>query len=365
MKRAANDIHSLVTELERDFREIQRIGQVNIESTNARVGELQEFINSLQALNKHNQNIVGTVKLLEDIALQTNILALNASVEAARAGEYGKGFSIIADAVRELANRSQEASGSITEAIEDSGMHTMNIVEKARRSSVALGEITKSIDQIGSSIADSIDMLERNQGITKDIGGSVDTMEINVEENLRAVQETSELSIRLGLDLEALNQALHSDSDGEMSASFIKPEHVYHFNLINNLPDLWSAIQRNNISINDYNFPESRDKSITPSKVYRRMDKALLAFSKKHGVRSEHYKKADNDIKPVDVLKLSIQFCNTIRSRYPQQNIDRQLLCDYNEWKKRQSNILPGDVYHLASYFDTLVGKIPSKAGVV
>ena len=125
---------SAVEELSSSIQEIStQVERTSEDANNAReasgtaMGYLKEcdqkmgdLMSAMEDISKASNRIGGIIKTIEDIAFQTNILALNASVEAARAGEAGKGFAVVADEVRSLANKSSESAHSITEMIEDS-----------------------------------------------------------------------------------------------------------------------------------------------------------------------------------------------------------------------------------------------------
>ncbi len=120
-----------------------------VESIESGSRQQQELANKVSELTEQAKNIKDVLEIISDIAEQTNLLALNAAIEAARAGEHGRGFAVVADEVRKLAERTQK---SLSEISANVNLITQNVVEIAEDTNVT----SKSMDSISNAAQELI-----------------------------------------------------------------------------------------------------------------------------------------------------------------------------------------------------------------
>ncbi|KAF0807673.1 methyl-accepting chemotaxis sensory transducer [Alcanivorax xiamenensis] len=176
-----SDASGKATQLVRGTVDVARRGQA----------AMQEVEQTMARINDSSTRIADIVTLIDGIAFQTNILALNASVEAARAGEHGKGFAVVAQEVRTLASRSGEAAKEIRELIGTSVNWTRSGATQVEDTGRTMEEILAAIEKVNAVIAEiSTGAQEQSLGIGQ-VNTAVTELDTMTQHNASMVEETN------------------------------------------------------------------------------------------------------------------------------------------------------------------------------
>ena len=167
---------------------------------------LGEMVGSMQEINSSSDKISKIIKVIDEIAFQTNILALNAAVEAARAGEAGMGFAVVADEVRNLAQRSAQAAKDTAAMIEESIAKSSEGSSKLEKVTEVIHAITESATKV-KTLVDEVNLgsQEQARGIEQ-ISKAVAEMDHVTQSTAASAEESASASEELSAQAQALKQ---------------------------------------------------------------------------------------------------------------------------------------------------------------
>lgn len=185
------------------------------ESANRGAKQVRELVQAIERIKKVGDEQTAILKTIDDIAFQTNLLALNAAVEAARAGEAGKGFAVVADEVRNLALRSAEAASITARKTEQSLSETATGVNLANEVSQILTEICTWAERSSVCVKEIASASgEQALGIEQ-ISNSVTQLDSALQESATESSETSEEAQRMRVRLSELDRLLTAFNFGK------------------------------------------------------------------------------------------------------------------------------------------------------
>lgn len=181
-----------------------------VASTNSLIGNVAQVSERICAVEKNSENIDSIINVIKEIADQTNLLALNAAIEAARAGDQGRGFSVVADEVRTLAQRTQQSTTEIQNAIERLQVDTRSAVNAMEQSQKEAAQTSGKAAEAGNAL----------QGISAAVCMITD-MNTHIAS---ASEEQTSVGEEINRSLVAINDSAQGSSEGAQQLSIASDE---------------------------------------------------------------------------------------------------------------------------------------------
>ena len=223
---------------------------------------LEQMVTSMREITTSSDKISKIIKVIDEIAFQTNILALNAAVEAARAGEAGMGFAVVADEVRNLAQRSAQAAKDTAALIEESISNSNEGSTKLQQVTEVIRAITDSATKV-KTLVDEVNLgsQEQARGIEQ-ISKAIAQMDQVTQSTAASAEESASASEEMSAQAEALNhvvrqlQEMAGGGSGEAAYQAATKRAVTHRSATKGLNALKTAVARNSKAATSFSMED-------------------------------------------------------------------------------------------------------------
>lgn len=172
----------------------QQAMDASLQVVNRLLQDLNNTAEAMQTLAKQTEGIGSVMEVIKSVAEQTNLLALNAAIEAARAGEAGRGFAVVADEVRSLAQRTQESTAeieNIVSQLQTGARHSLQMMQNSRERANANAKASQEVGELFSQIAQAVSHVQQ---MNHQIAAAAEEQSLVAEEINRRISQVSEIA---------------------------------------------------------------------------------------------------------------------------------------------------------------------------
>ena len=180
------------------------VSRLAIEKMRTGFEKVEQSVERVFELETKTRHVNQITEIITSVAHRTNLLSLNASIEAARAGEAGRGFSVVADEIRKLAESAGRSAEEIAKLIHEIESDTNDVAEKMRESSVVVGQGREDVDTIAASLEQIHSAVGEAARRTEEIFEGGDTQTRDVQRMVGSMDEIGRVAVRNAEDIETV-----------------------------------------------------------------------------------------------------------------------------------------------------------------
>lgn len=194
-------MNTALTQLHHGKKELSKLLETILYSTQLEA----ELENKLDQLTIEASQVKNILSVIGDIADQTNLLALNAAIEAARAGEHGRGFAVVADEVRKLAEKTQHSVTEINATINIIAQSISDATDQMRHNTDAMQKVTSMSEQVDKDITETVSAMEQTNTLTTKSVANSHTIAQHIESMLSQMKDLESISTNNDMSMEELS----------------------------------------------------------------------------------------------------------------------------------------------------------------